>query len=789
MSESANTPKRLLPRIPTLAWAWLVVLLTIALMLPRPLGNVDAPSSKRALETIESIAAKPHPMGSAEHARVRDYLVNELAQIGANPVIHQATVVYDHPRRGKNPPRLAQVDNIIGRLGSAEGAPALLLMSHYDTQAFTPGAADASTGVAAVLEAARALSEIDLKREIIVLLTDGEEFGLFGAQAFFRQHPLAESVGLVLNFEARGSAGPVYMFETDAGNGSLIEEFRAAVGRPNANSMAYEIYQRMPNNTDFTIARQAEVPGLNFAFIDGFPDYHSATDTPQNIDASSVAEMVAAAIESAVHFATVAELPKPTESATYFEVIPGWSVQYSGTFATAIGIAAIVVALLWLARQRHARLVGIRALAWSMVAGITVILVISNLWESLADGLALNGYGSGAGREWILQRHLLLLAGYCITTAVIWTALTSHWITQRMTLAPYWIVATILVVLSAIGDRLLAGFLVSAAFLAMAPYVRSRVTQRSLAAGGIALWSLITAVVIWLMPQGAYLFAWPLLMHVLASWRQSEPPWKSVVAFALTLILWVPIVYSAYLGVGIWMPQFIAVTCALLLWLGVGVLAPVPSSRWSSIMFVTGGSLILWALAVNPFDARRPTPDGLYAVEYSDSAFWVLSRNSAWLQSAFPRTRTIPVTPWQPRSERSVLVAERDKSVTMPARLEGEYVDGRWQGVLVNSDGAEVVSLYFSADAAPTNLVIDGQDVSVGQATDGWYRVRWYAPRHDTAVGFSAQESGRVVIVSRHFGMPDGAPERPPTSMPPRYSMSDSLWQVTELVMPGEASP
>ena len=34
-------------------------------------------SSARAMQRLEMIAQKPHPMGSAEHARVRDYIVNQ----------------------------------------------------------------------------------------------------------------------------------------------------------------------------------------------------------------------------------------------------------------------------------------------------------------------------------------------------------------------------------------------------------------------------------------------------------------------------------------------------------------------------------------------------------------------------------------------------------------------------------------------------------------------------------------------------------------------------------------
>jgi hypothetical protein len=45
-----------------------------------------------------------------------------------------------------------------------------------------------------------------------------QELGLNGAALFVTQHKWAKDIGLVLNFEARGSSGPSYMLmETNKG--------------------------------------------------------------------------------------------------------------------------------------------------------------------------------------------------------------------------------------------------------------------------------------------------------------------------------------------------------------------------------------------------------------------------------------------------------------------------------------------------------------------------------------------------------------------------------------------
>ncbi|QQE76676.1 M28 family peptidase [Brevibacillus composti] len=55
------------------------------------------------------------------------------------------------------------------------------------------------------------------KNDLIFLFSDGEELNLLGAEAFWRDHPWARDVSLVLNYESRGSRGPSVIW--DAGPG------------------------------------------------------------------------------------------------------------------------------------------------------------------------------------------------------------------------------------------------------------------------------------------------------------------------------------------------------------------------------------------------------------------------------------------------------------------------------------------------------------------------------------------------------------------------------------------
>ncbi len=116
------------------------------------------------------------------------------------------------PKDKKSPLR-----NIIARRKGQgpSGKKASLLCAHYDTGQYAPAQGDDASGVAAILETLRAINAGPaLERDVIALLDDGEERGLQGSKLFVDEHPWAKEVGVVLNFDARGSSGPSFMFET-----------------------------------------------------------------------------------------------------------------------------------------------------------------------------------------------------------------------------------------------------------------------------------------------------------------------------------------------------------------------------------------------------------------------------------------------------------------------------------------------------------------------------------------------------------------------------------------------
>lgn len=245
-------------------------------------------SVDRALTHVKEISKKPHGVGFEGHQQVRAYLVNELKSLGLKTEIQTGYTAGDWGN-------LSKATNIIARIPGKRPGKALLLLSHYDSSPHSSlGASDAGSGVATILEGVRAYlsSKVSPENDIVILFSDAEELGLNGADLFVREHSLAKNIGLVLNFEARGSGGPGYMLiETNAGNANLINAFTAAQPNyPVGNSLAYSIYKMLPNDTDLTVFREeGNIPGFNFAFIDDHFDYHTALDTYDRLDRKTLA--------------------------------------------------------------------------------------------------------------------------------------------------------------------------------------------------------------------------------------------------------------------------------------------------------------------------------------------------------------------------------------------------------------------------------------------------------------------------------------------------------------------
>lgn len=306
-------------------------------------------STDRAMEQIENIAKQPHYVGTANHEVVARYIQSELTALGLESTIQEGYTMSDWGN-------LAKSKNIMARIKGTDNSKALVLLSHYDSapHSMSKGASDDASGVATILEGIRAFiyDKQTHKNDIIILFTDAEELGLNGAALFVTEHQWAKDVGMVINFEARGSGGPSYMLmETNKGNAAMVNAFAEAnVKYPVSNSLMYSIYKILPNDTDLTVFReQANIQGFNFAFIDGHYNYHTQQDDLNHVDQNSITHQGTYLMPLLKYFANADLSNLNTQNDEVYFSIPFTFISYPFDWVwpmTLIAIGILILVLL-----------------------------------------------------------------------------------------------------------------------------------------------------------------------------------------------------------------------------------------------------------------------------------------------------------------------------------------------------------------------------------------------------------------------------------------------------------
>ncbi|HEX8335231.1 MAG TPA: M20/M25/M40 family metallo-hydrolase [Pyrinomonadaceae bacterium] len=575
------------------AYAFIAAAVCLTIYSQRPPAVVDAGapatefSAARALEHLKAIAARPHPVGSAEQENVRRHILSGLRAAGIEPEVQKAALV-EEVRGGAVG---ASLQNIVARVpGTEPGGKAILLTAHYDSVPNSPGASDDGSGVVVLLETLRALKAgPPLKRDVIALFDEGEEIGLLGAKSFVAESPHAKQVGLVLNFEARGSRGPVFMFETSEGNGWLIGEFAKAAPHPFASSLMYSIYKLLPNDTDLSVFKKAGLPGYNFAFIGGIAHYHSRRDDLESIDVRSIQHGGSYALPLVRHLGNLDLGATQAPDAVYFDVLGAALVSYPGGWARPLAVGLVVlfavVVVLGL-RRGELTLKGVLFGFLLTLLAITVsVLAVTFILEVL--------FNVRGGFSPLRNASLFLVSFVCIAVAVSSTL--------------------------ALALNRWVGF-------------------NDLSFGGLALWLVLAVALGFLLPGASYLFQWPLFFALAAAGvtfllKEREP--LSAGALAVTclgvlpgLVLLTGSTYNIFQGV------MLAMLPPLMLLVMLSLVGLVPllkylaaPYRWnlSLLAFVAGLACLMIGMALPINDKSTPRK---HSVQYSlntdrKEAVWV----------------------------------------------------------------------------------------------------------------------------------------------------------------------
>lgn len=548
-------------------------------------------SAERAFVHVQEIAKEPRPLGSAANDSARNYIMNKLSEMGLEPTVQEGVGISSNFNR-----ELAgYTKNIFAKIEGLDPEKSILLMSHYDSVPNAPGAADDASGVATILESARAILSQDtpLKNNVCILFTDGEERGLLGANQFVDNFAELDQIDLVLNFEARGSSGASIMFETSSPNSGLIPPFAEATPDPVANSLMYTVYKLLPNDTDLSVFKEAGLQGLNFAFIKDYLNYHTMLDNPDNLSLSSLQHHGSNLLGNIRHFGnTEIDLESSTEY-VYFTNATGGLLYYPSGWSLPL---AIITALLFIAYLIFLFRTDQLSLA-SYLGSLLLFIGIT------AIGAAITYFG-WQGIKLLHPQYQWLIQG---------EAYTHSWYLWGFTLL-------IIGLFSAIYAN---------------NWIRKKLSIQKLLAGSYTLWILLSLGTAWYLPTASYIFTWPALMG-LAGWiilgkKITESSWKSggILALSLFTLLFLipPFVHLIQVAMT---TEMLAVNMVLLIlilgvaWPLVWKIVETNKMTVNSILLIGGLACFVIASVNSDFDAQHKKQNDMNYLQNLDTnqAYW-----------------------------------------------------------------------------------------------------------------------------------------------------------------------
>ena len=689
---------------------------------------------------VRALASEPHPAGSEASTRARAYLVQQLTALGLVPKVVTAHVV-----EGR---RAAEVHNVLARIPGRASGKAFAVTAHYDSVRYGPGAADDIAGVAAMLEAARAIQAgPPLTNDVLLIFTDAEEAGLLGAKAFAR-HPWVKEIGVLLGLEARGTSGPSLIFETSPGNGWLIAQLAGAGVAPRASSLAGSIYEHMPFNGDFSYLKKRGISGFHAAFVGGFAQYHTRDDSPDNLSPASLQHHGEYTLGLARHFGNLPLDRVTAPDAVYFNTVGSLLAHYPLAWSGPLAIAVIVLC--------------VATLAFGLRRGCLTGR------GTLGGFVACGGIAVGAS-----VAVTLLLAGVFGPARLL--TLYRSGLTQLPDLRPFHH-----------NDRYGCAFALAAVAsgAALFNWLRGRVGALNFAAGAMLWWMALLGALQIALPGGSYLATWPLLFAALQLLVLFGGPTATALS-AATIVRITPLVLPA---VFLWVPTYrhllASVTIisgpvlALIAVLPAGLMIPQLDlisrrfGRW--LAGLTGGGallLIAFGLADSSISPTRPGLDCLaYGIDKdSGQAFWLSSDEATdeWTAQFLPAgTPRAAVTDFFPKFRQPCLRAAAPviEFAGPELRKVGDVTSGgRRQLTLAigSADQPTALEVHLLSDTRVFSAAVFGQPVS--GAPRGWQLDFKTFPHAGVTLTLEVAASAPVKLrlIGLHYRLPDLAGFRP----------------------------
>ncbi|WP_224365533.1 M28 family peptidase [Hyalangium versicolor] len=668
----------------------------------------------------------PHRVGQPSLRQLRDRLLVEFQGLGLTPEVQSSFVCSFYGS-------CATVENLLFRIPGSDpptgGRRAIMLAAHYDSVGAGPGASDDFNGTAAMLEIARILkSGPPLRNDVILLLTDGEETGLLGAHAFVR-HPWANEVAAVINIEARGTSGLSHMFETGPDNAWLMALYARSVPRPSANSLAYAVYKRLPNDTDLTVFKAHGINGMNLANIGDVVHYHTPLDDLEHSDPRTLQHHGDTALALVKALAGTDLSAEHKGDAAYVDVLGQFVLRWPVGFTPVLAVLGLLLVVIGAWRGARQEPLTLRQLGWASL-----------------------------GWWWLLVS--CLLSGLVVSSLL-----------ERTGAAPVPWIAHPAAAYAAFGLLLLAGL------VPVCKVIPSRASPTARWASGWCWWALLVTVITFLAPEATPSFLLPVLIAglaaVLAPLGRHRAAAVGVGTAGAGLFL-LPVFLFLMDSMGL--PMLAA--AGLLIGLPLTSLLPLAPDKlpraWTLFGALLGGAVVfaVWSSLLSPYSAQAPQRLNLvYRFEQDkQSSHWALEGDLSRVPEPLTEFRSgtrQKVTPWtsQPTAitvpvEAPALTAPELEPLRITTTTGGRDIEAQ----LRSSRGARILSVAFPPTARITSLRVNGETIPtpserVSARSSGWRLVSCVADAPQGCLLHLVQEGSEPIeafLTDESPGLPPG---------------------------------
>ena len=247
---------------------------------------------KRALSLVEAqLAFGPRTPGSPAHAATAAWILNELEEAGWT----RETQEFEYAGLG--------LRNLIGRSSSGAGEDIVILGAHYDTRphadqdpidprAPVPGANDGASGVAVLLELARAMPPDSLPQPVWLVFFDGEDSGridgwdwIVGSMHFAATLQIEPAAVIVVDMVGDAQLELYYERNSDQ---ALSKEIWAVAQQLGYRAFVPEYrYSMIDDHTPFL---RLGLPAIDIIDFD-YPYWHTTQDTLDKVSAESLEQV------------------------------------------------------------------------------------------------------------------------------------------------------------------------------------------------------------------------------------------------------------------------------------------------------------------------------------------------------------------------------------------------------------------------------------------------------------------------------------------------------------------